>query len=202
MIHYSYKLIKCSTCRIQSFLFRAFLVSLGYSVGKGLKIYGYPIVYSRLPQLISIGPNTTISSRYISNSLGARQSIIKVLGTKGCISIGSNFSASGCVILSTHSINIGANVMLGNNVTVIDSDFHPMDYHDRRINNNNILDGPVIINDDVWIGANSMILKGVSIGRRSVIGACSVVTKDVPQDVVVAGNPARIIRSLNTNSNA
>ena len=55
---------------------------------------------------------------------------------------------------------------------------------------------PVVIDDDVWIGFNCTILKGVKIGKGSVIAACSVVTKDVPPNVIVAGNPAKIVKSI------
>jgi acetyltransferase-like isoleucine patch superfamily enzyme len=76
----------------------------------------------------------------------------------------------------------------------MDTDFHPLDPERRR---NDPLDGatrPVVIEDDVFIGMNSLILKGVRLGKGCVIGAGSVVTHDVPAGAVAAGNPARIIR--------
>lgn len=81
----------------------------------------------------------------------------------------------------------------------MDSDAHSLSYIDRRESvqdMENRIDREIVIGDDVLIGANSIILKGVHIGARSVIGAGSVVTKDVPKDCIVAGNPAKAIKGL------
>lgn len=81
----------------------------------------------------------------------------------------------------------------------MDSDAHSLSYVDRRESvqdMKNRIDKEIVVNDDVLIGANSIILKGVHIGARSVVGAGSVVTKDVPSDCIVAGNPAKVIKGL------
>jgi acetyltransferase-like isoleucine patch superfamily enzyme len=91
----------------------------------------------------------------------------------------------------------------------MDSDTHPLDYLKRRRNyactRQNMSErelaelnpsAPIVIEDDVWIGARCQILKGVTIGARSVIAAGSVVTKDIPSDVVAGGVPCRVIRNL------
>ena len=90
-------------------------------------------------------------------------------------------------------VKIGNGVRIGFHVCVISID---MTYEDpkRPIRRQGITKAPVIIEDDVWLGANSTILKGVKIGKGSVVGAGAVVTRDVPQYVVVAGVPARIIK--------
>jgi serine acetyltransferase len=95
-------------------------------------------------------------------------------------------------------IEIGNECLLGANVIIADTDFHSLNPNRRRFNNNpkEIAAMPIIIEDNVFIGAGSIILKDVRIGKNSVIGACSVVTKDVPQGVVVAGNPAKILRKI------
>ena len=87
-------------------------------------------------------------------------------------------------------IIIGNKVRVGANVTIMDGDAHQ---DDPRSGDNK----PVIIADGVWIGANVFILKGVSIGKNSVIGAGSVVTRNIPPDVVAAGNPCKVIMNLN-----
>jgi acetyltransferase-like isoleucine patch superfamily enzyme len=82
-----------------------------------------------------------------------------------------------------------------------DTDFHPIQFEERRANDiTKITSAPIEIADDVFIGANSIILKGVSIGSRAVIGAGSVVTKNIPDDEVWAGNPARFIKKINNDS--
>ena len=98
-----------------------------------------------------------------------------------------------CVILDVARVNIGDNVLLGPAVQIY-TPLHPMAAAERRSGLEYAR--PVSIGDDVWIGGGAIICPGVSIGPRSVVGAGSVVVKDVPADVLVAGNPARIIRSL------
>lgn len=86
---------------------------------------------------------------------------------------------------------MGNNVMLGPFVRIITSN-HPLDPDNRKA----VVSKPVTIGDNVWIGANAVILPGVTVGENSVIGAGSIVTRDVPDNIVVAGNPARRIRDL------
>ena len=79
---------------------------------------------------------------------------------------------------------------------ITDTDAHPLDYLARRTSNDGTKAAPIVIEDDVWVGAHSIILKGVTIGARSIIGAGSVVTKSIPTDCVAAGNPCRVIKKL------
>jgi acetyltransferase-like isoleucine patch superfamily enzyme len=88
-------------------------------------------------------------------------------------------------------------------VTIVDTDFHALDPYVEggRMSNNdpkNVAAAPVIVEDNVFVGANSIILKGVTIGENSVIGAGSVVTRSIPANVIAAGNPARMLRQLCT----
>ena len=95
------------------------------------------------------------------------------------------------------SARIGNNVKIGGCVLITDTDAHPMDYVARRSSNEGTKSAPVVIEDDVWVGAHCIILKGVTIGARSIIGAGSVVTKSIPADCVAAGNPCRVIKIIN-----
>jgi acetyltransferase-like isoleucine patch superfamily enzyme len=83
---------------------------------------------------------------------------------------------------------------VGANSVIVDTDFHPISPEDRILNPNEGKTADVIIEDDVFIGMNCLILKGVTIGRGSLIGAGSVVIKDVPPGMIVAGNPAEPVR--------
>lgn len=94
------------------------------------------------------------------------------------------------------SARIGNNVKSGGCVLITDTDAHPMDYVARRSSNDGTKSAPVVIEDDVWVGAHCIILKGVTIGARSIIGAGSVVTKSIPADCVAAGNPCKVIKNL------
>jgi maltose O-acetyltransferase len=113
----------------------------------------------------------------------------------GCfISVGENFYANfGCVILDCNHVTIGDNVMLAPNVQIYGA-HHPLDASTRISGPE--LGSPISIGNNVWIGGGAIILPGVSIGDNSVIGAGSVVTRDVPPNVVAAGNPCRVLREV------
>jgi maltose O-acetyltransferase len=95
-----------------------------------------------------------------------------------------------CVLLDVMPIKIGSNVLFGPNVQIYTAT-HPMDAEKRREGIESA--SPVIIGDDCWIGGSAIIMPGITIGERCVIGSGAVVTKDIPSDVVVVGNPAKQI---------
>ncbi len=113
------------------------------------------------------------------------------------ITIGDNVGMSSTRMWIHDSLTIGNNVKIGAGVLIIDTDCHPMDYRIRRISNEGTKSAPIVIEDDVWIGAQSIVLKGVTIGARIIIGAGSVVTKSIPADCIAAGNPCKVIRRIN-----
>jgi acetyltransferase-like isoleucine patch superfamily enzyme len=103
-----------------------------------------------------------------------------------------------CSFSVARSIRVGRNCYLAAGAAVLDQDGHPLDAAARRAGLPTPPDAiaPVAIGDDVWVGAGALILKGVTVGDRAVVAARSVVTKDVPADAVVAGNPARVVKQL------
>lgn len=120
------------------------------------------------------------------------------------------FIGPGARIWSAAEITIKDRVLISHNVNILDSLTHPIDPIQRhkqfveistRGHPNDIdLGGrPIAIEEDAWIGAGAMIMRGVRIGARSIVGAGAIVTQDVPADVVVVGNPARIVRRINNN---
>jgi galactoside O-acetyltransferase len=109
--------------------------------------------------------------------------------------VGENFYANfNLVIVDDGDVYIGNNVMVAPNVTITPTG-HPVDPDLRRPGNQFSI--PIRIGNDVWIGANTVILPGVTIGNNSVIGAGSVVTHDIPENVVAVGNPCRVLRKIN-----
>lgn len=100
------------------------------------------------------------------------------------LTIGNNVGMSSTRFWVHDSVAIGDNVKIGACVLITDTDAHPMDYMARRTSNEGTKSAPIVIEDDVWVGAHSIILKGVTIGARSIIGAGSVVTKNIPPDCV------------------
>jgi acetyltransferase-like isoleucine patch superfamily enzyme len=108
------------------------------------------------------------------------------------------FLGHGTAFVVSSSVRVGNHCLLAGEVRISDYDGHPIDAARRRAGEPTPLDAirPVVIGDDVWIGNNVIVLKGVHIGDRSIVGAGAVVTRDVPPDVVVAGNPARVVKQL------
>ncbi|MDD3253975.1 MAG: sugar O-acetyltransferase [Lachnospiraceae bacterium] len=110
------------------------------------------------------------------------------------IEVGENFFANyNLTILDVGKVTIGADVQIAPNVSIYTAG-HPVHPESRRTGYEYGI--PITIGDDVWIGGNTVILPGVTIGRGSVIGAGSVVTKDLPEYVIAAGNPCRVIRTI------
>lgn len=127
------------------------------------------------------------------------------------ISIGNNsFVGKNSTIWAGECITIGNGVLISHNVTIIDSDSHELDFKEREekfvemihkghpSHKGNVKTAPITIEDNVWISYNVCILKGVTIGKAAIVGAGSVVTKDVLPFTVVAGNPAEVVKYINS----
>ena len=111
------------------------------------------------------------------------------------IVIGNNCNLNGTMIHCNSSVSIGSFCMFGPGTKIVDNDSHRVstDITERRkVPKSN----PITIEDNVWIGMNSLVLKGVNIGKNSIVAANSVVTKNVPENVLVVGNPAKIIKAI------
>lgn len=130
--------------------------------------------------------------------LGLWQRTILVARYGGRIEIGDGFGISGTTIYSTASIKIGKNVTIGANCKIIDNDFHPLNPEQRRLNLNkeHTARAPILIGDNSFIGMNTIILKGTVIGHNVVVGAGSVVHGTFPDNCIIAGNPAKVIRKI------
>jgi acetyltransferase-like isoleucine patch superfamily enzyme len=138
----------------------------------------------------------TLVSSPLWTALGVRQpTILRTLLPGASIVIGDDTGISGAVICAARSVKIGKRVLIGANVIIVDTDFHPLAPQGRY---RAPIPAPsetdeVTIGDDVFIGTGALILKGVRIGDGAVVGAGSIVTRDVPPRQIVAGNPARVI---------
>lgn len=162
---------------------------------------------------VSIYKCAIISNGNIKNSIEIDEGshIAGLLYTainKGKIIIGKNtYLGESSRIYSVKGVFIGNNVQIAHNVNIFDNNIHSLQHLKRRqefvVNTtkgfsqiNDVHEKEVIIGDDVWVGTGSIILKGVTIGENSIIGAGSVVVKDVPPNTIVAGNPAKVIKSI------
>jgi len=139
---------------------------------------------------IVIGNYCRFNSSSISNLIGVHvPTIISTLKENALIEIGNGCGFSGTVISAAKLVRIGDDVKFGANALITDTDWHPEDFRSGE-------DKEIIIGSNVWIGYGVVILKGVKIGQNSLIGANSVVTKDIPPNVIAAGNPCEVIRKI------
>jgi len=147
---------------------------------------------------VVIGPN---SSCYSGCSFS--------IGKEGRCTVGEYTLLNGALIMAEELIEIGNHCIISWNVGIADSDFHPIDPAQRYLDSlalapfapnrparPEIKTAPVRIKDNVWIGMGAVILKGVTIGENSVVAAGAIVTKDIPPNTIVAGNPARVVKEL------
>lgn len=174
---------------------RFYLRRKGVQVGNNIALKGKPQVM-RFSGRIRIGDNVSIRSHDFGYhaSLYAPTRLMTDTRENATIEIGDNTRINGASIHATRKICIGKNCLIGANVTILDSDGHGLHPNDRHLINP--VSSPVIIEDNVWIGINCIILKGVQIGKNSAIAAGSVVTKSIPPNSVAAGNPARVVKTF------
>ena len=167
----------------------------GVTFGQNMTIMGKVSVIGG--GCITIGDNFYMTSGdHVNPISGNQQGTFFTDNPDAKISIGNNVGVSSTRMLISKGLTIGNNVKLGACVLLIDTDSHPIDCKARRVSNEGTQSAPITIEDDAWIGAHSIVLKGVTIGARSIIGAGSVVTKSIPADCIAAGNPCRVIKSL------
>lgn len=170
---------------------------IGGRSGQRLAIDGPLIMRTPRAGRIILGSGVSICSRVSSNLVGLTgPSIFEVIGD-GRITIGDNVGMSSPIISSKAEVRIGSHAKLGGNVRIYDHDFHSLNWEFRRsfaTDLDNAASSPVSIGEDVFVGTNTIILKGVVIGDRAVVGAGSVVAKDIPADEIWGGNPARFIK--------
>lgn len=173
------------------------LRSAGVQLGKNVKCYGMPLLQVRKGGKIIIGDHATLRSISRGNAIGINHRIVFTThSSEACIEIGNHVGMSGGAICCKSHIKIGDNTLLGANTIIADNDMHPVNPENRRYNDNDadIPAREVNIGNNVWIGADVFICKGVSIGDNTVIGAKSLVSKSIPANCVAAGNPAKVIK--------
>ena len=169
----------------------------GFQISSPIRLFGHPIC-SRYPgSSISLGSHVTLDSSVRANPLGGSSPcVLRTMTSTARLTLGDRVGLSSSVIVAGNSIEIGEDTILGAGAMVLDNDFHIrgpgfswLTEYDKNSN-------PVKIGRGCFIGARSIILKGVTLGDRVVIGAGSVVTKDVPAYSMAVGNPARIVGTI------
>lgn len=201
------RLRKIFYIRWNRFIFK--LNSIYY--GTNLCVYNKFYLLKRPGAQIEIGDNFVFTSGEAYNPLARNIRGCIYVDDNAFLKIGHDTGISSSCIRVKNKIIIGNYVNIGADCILMDTDAHNLDYKVRRENLTNdkgrLIDAitakaaPIIIEDDVLIGTRCIILKGVSIGARSIIGSGSVVTKSIPSDCIAAGNPCRVIRFINQNDN-
>ncbi len=169
-------------------------------VGKGFRarglifcVNGYRIPFTG-PANIVIGDSVRINSSRKAGDGGGIKTTLRTITTEGKIEIGNRSGLSNVCIVAASLVKIGERVLIGAGTTIYDTDFHSVYSQERSSENRNVGVKPVVIENDVFIGANSIILKGSKIGEGAVIGAGSVVTGRIPAHEIWGGNPAKFIK--------
>lgn len=171
-------------------------VTPNFKMIRGEFIISYPAIMIRGEQYITIGDNVGIGSHAVLTAWD------KYEGDNFCpkITIGNNvWIGEDCHITAINKITIGNNVLMGKKVTISDNSHGKIDSELLSIppiKRPLYSKGEVYIDDNVWLGDKVTVLAGVHIGENSIIGANSVVTKDIPKNCVVAGIPATVIKKL------
>ena len=169
------------------------------SYGKRLRVRGPLFLDLKPNSKLEIGNNFVFASGLNQNPLSRNITGSIRIDEYASINIGDNVGISSSCLWARCSIIIGNNVKIGADCLILDSDLHSLNFLHRRdflLDNVNSFSSAVEIGNDVFIGARSIICKGVSIGDRAIIGAGSVVSKNVPCDEIWGGNPIRFIKSL------
>lgn len=187
----------------------------GANFGRNLKVFNrFYLMLSRNSNL-SIGDNFVFTSGDGLNPLCRNIRGKIYIEENATVVIGNNTGISSACIWAKKSIRIGNRVNIGGDCIIMDTDAHNLDWKVRagliRVSEKNkeygdkngflsdiktALAEPIIIEDDVLVGTRCIILKGAKIGARSIVAAGSVVTKSFPSDVIIGGNPAKIIRNI------
>lgn len=194
--------------RMSPALNRRLFAARGIRFGRAMQIMGQVAVTGT--GRVTIGDDFVFTSGQAINPISSNLEGCFHTEGKGEIVIGNQVGMSSTRMWIKSGLHIGDRVNIGACTLLIDTDCHQMNHLMRRREailhhsaeelNRNILSAPITIEDDAWIGAHTLVLKGVTIGARSVIGAGSVVTKSIPPDCIAAGNPCRVIRPLHAGA--
>ena len=162
--------------------------------GPGLRALGWPIVSIAAGSHMSFGARLRLISDPMYSEVGfGHPCMLRTISHSAILEGGDDIGMSGATIVAAQRVRIGSRVLLGANSVVTDTDFHALDPRLRRSGPGGARTAPVIIEDDVFIGMNAVILKGVRVGEGAVIAAGAVVTRDVPANATAAGVPASVV---------
>lgn len=181
-----------------------FLNNIKY--GKNFRVFNHLYLKIHVGALVQIGNNCTIMSGAGLNPLSRNIKTCIYVGKKATLKLGNDVGISSSTLWVKESVSIGNSEAIGADCIIMDTDAHNLDWKIRCSEETNeygesvdmvtAASAPIVIEDNVLVGARCIILKGVTIGARSIIGSGSIVTKDIPSDCIAAGNPCKVIKSI------
>lgn len=166
---------------------------------KNVAANGVPFISVAKKGRCIIGDHFSMNNNTRGNPIGRIQKCSLFVDNDAELIIGNHVGISSTAIVAKKSVRIGNHVKIGGGTCIYDTDFHSLNPETRKEKSKDVMNAnhaPVIIGDNVFIGAHTTILKGVTVGDNSIIGACSVVTKSIPANEIWAGNPARFIKRI------
>ena len=187
-------LFKRITCKFHNYI--CIYKNQNVHIGSNPNLYGKVYCYIEKGEL-KIGNNFRVNSNIDGNPIGGDIRSAFVTRNGGIITIGNNVGISNSTIVASKSVTIEDDVLIGGSCKIYDTDFHSIEYEFRMQKPDiHVKSAPVLIKKGAFIGAHSIVLKGVTVGKKSIVGAGSVVTRDIPDGEIWAGNPARFIRKI------
>lgn len=164
------------------------------AVGKNFVIHGKIHIHGK--GAVRLGDNCIVTSSANYNPTSGDSNTHFHTMNSGKLFIGNNVGISNSSITAEVNVTIEDNVLIGSGCIISDTDHHSILYSDRMDGDSNVATGSILIKEGAFIGTRAIILKGVTIGEHSIIGAGSVIAKDIPDNEIWAGNPARFIKKI------
>lgn len=187
------KIIK-NIIKLYEYIFNYIMLKIyKINLGNNVKINGK--LFVRNKGTININDNVKINSKYAANPIGGQVVTSFFVKENAKLTIGNGVGLSNTAICVFESVNIEDNVFIGGDCKIYDTDFHSTNYYKRiSSNDDNVKTAPIRIKKGAFIGSSCIILKGVTIGKYSIVGAGSLVTRNIPDGEIWGGNPIRFIR--------
>lgn len=196
--------------KISSFLYikwnkiSFFLNNIKY--GKNFRAFNHLYLKIHVDAVVQIGDNCIITSGSGLNPLSRNIKSCLYVAKGATLKVGNGVGISSSTFWVKESVSIGNYVAIGADCIIMDTDAHNLDWRVRcskeanecgeSVDTVTAASAPIVIENNVLVGTRCIILKGVTIGARSIIGSGSIVTKDIPSDCIAAGNPCKVIKSI------
>ena len=195
MLFHIYFLSRLLRWKFSSLWAKLIFKSCDIKYGSDLNMNSAPFIVKLSSSSICLGNHVTIFNELSENPAGVtHRTVLAAARPNASLVVGNNVGISGAILFCHEKIEIGDDCLIGAGAAIYDTDFHSLNTLERHIlHSSEIQTAPVILGRNVWVGAQALILKGVTVGEDAVIAARAVVTTDVPAKAIVGGVPARVI---------